>query len=99
MLKSRIRRWTWILAAVFAVLSFFFVAVILREGLTAALIGALIGGAVPVVIGGGMLFAPPSSAKSPLRYMGRKPPVIDNSDDPEQARVIRKPHKKSGRRR
>ncbi len=95
MTKVRIRRWTWAIAALFAAIGFAWVLIISHGTLASALGGSLICGVVPVVIGGGLLFAPSDSIRSPLRYMWRKPPTIAHSDEPESAHVKRKSKGKS----
>jgi hypothetical protein len=98
MVKHRIRRWAWTLAALFAALTFIIIAVIQQQPIVYALIAAIICGLIPLIVGGWLLFSPSDSPKSPLRFMGYKPPSIVHSAGPEKPKVIRRPAKKSNRR-
>src|SRR5215813_724252 len=97
MTKQRIRRWTWILTALFAVVSFVYIAVIQRQPLAYALIVAVICGLLPLFVGAWLLFSPSTSVKSPLRYMGYKPPEIVHTSETDERRVVRRPSKKGKR--
>ena len=90
MTKDHIRRWTWAAAVLFAAIGFAWVVIISQGTLASALAGGVICGLIPLFIGGSLLFAPPDSIRSPLRYMGRKPPTIAPSDEAGRANVKRK---------
>ena len=80
MTKDRIRRWSWTLALTSSAIGFIWGLAVSQETLAAALVGGLFCGLIPLFIGGWLLFAPPDSSRSPLRYLWRNPPTVAHFD-------------------
>jgi hypothetical protein len=97
MIKQRIRRWMWITSGVCAVISFLLAGTILRSSLDSAILGAILCGLIPLVVGAWLLFSPSDSHNSPLRYMGHQWPSITHTDEPDKSKVIPRPKKKKRR--
>ena len=89
--RNRMRRWIWLLAVVFAVLAFLWLPVVQQETLSSAVVGAIIGGFIPLFVGAWLLFTPSASPNAPLRFLGSRPPTIEPSNEPEKEEAIHRP--------
>ena len=90
MTKARIRRWSWTLALMCSAIGFIWVLADSQETLAAVVGGGLFCGLIPLFIGGWLLFAPPDSSRSPLRYLWRNPPTVAHFSALEKDRSKRK---------
>src|SRR5262249_25425025 len=91
MSKSRVRLLTWILAACFFVIGFLWMILVNKQEFVSSLLAGAICAVIPLIILGMLLFAPPDSPRSPLRYMWRKPPTVTPPDDRDKEHVVHKP--------
>ncbi len=93
MTKERIRRWAWTLVPLVIAFTFFWLVVIGQETPASAALTAVLCGTTPLFGAGALLFAPSDSFSAPLRFLGRRPPTIVHSNEPEARKVIPRPHK------
>lgn len=89
--KSHIRQSAWILAAACFAIGFLWMLLVNKQELIGSLLAGALCGLFPLIIVGGLLFAPPDSPRSPLRYMWRKPPTVTPPDDRDKEHVVHKP--------